>query len=157
MLTRTTGANPRRRREAAAGTIDLLEKRIGFLEVKEELTKSDKQSILRTSKLLADLSNDFKSYHAAIVDRLESDAEAIAEQAVLDQHQTKVMDLVDRIADLIEEPPSDRTETEKDSSKPSPVTSKEMVVDRQMDILDGAITSVRRDIASPETLDVHVL
>ena len=53
MLTR--GSNPKKRRNAAAGTINLLEKRIGTMELKEELTKGDVQSIVRMSKLLSDV------------------------------------------------------------------------------------------------------
>ena len=32
-----------------------------MMELKEELTKSDIQSVLRMSKLLSDMSNDFKT------------------------------------------------------------------------------------------------
>ena len=53
--------NPQRRLDAATGTIKLLEKRIDTMEIKEELTKSDIQSVLRMSKLLSDMSNDFKT------------------------------------------------------------------------------------------------
>ena len=65
---------------------------------------------------------------------------------------------VDRIADLLGEPtPAPKTKADTVPSKPSPVTTKEVVVDRQMDIVDAAIKSVQRDIASPDKLDVHVL
>ena len=60
MLTR--GSNPKKPINAAAGTINLMEERIGTMELKEELTKGDIQSILRMSKLLSDVSNDFKTY-----------------------------------------------------------------------------------------------
>ena len=40
--------------------------RVATMEIKEELTKGDMQSILRMSKLLSDVSNDFKTYHLAI-------------------------------------------------------------------------------------------
>ena len=73
MLTRAGGSNPRRRRDTAAGTIKPLEKRIDTMEIKEELTNADFQLILRTSKLLDDVSNDFKEYHFAIIDQLEND------------------------------------------------------------------------------------
>ena len=99
MLTRA-GSNPRRRRDAATGTIRLLEKRIDTVEIKEELSKGDVHSILRTSKLLSDLSNDFKSYHFPMVDRFENDDDAEAEEDTLDQHELKVMELIDRIKEL---------------------------------------------------------
>ena len=49
------------------------------MELKEQLTKADVQSILRTNNLLGDVSNDFKEYHFAIIDQLENDEEAEAE------------------------------------------------------------------------------
>ena len=51
MLTRAE-RSPGRRRDPAAETIRLLEHRIGTMETKEELSKGDVQSILRTSMLL---------------------------------------------------------------------------------------------------------
>ena len=75
----TCGSNPKKRQNAAAGTINLLEKRIGTMELKEGLTKGDTQSILRMSKLLSDVSNDFRVYNFAIVDQLEGEAEEVAE------------------------------------------------------------------------------
>ena len=38
------------------------------------------------------------------VDQLENDEDAIAEQETLDQHELKVMELIDRIAELVGEP-----------------------------------------------------
>ena len=67
MITRS-GTSVRRRREAAGGTVKLLERRTTVLEDKEELTPADKQSALRMSKFLSDVSVDFKNYHFAIVD-----------------------------------------------------------------------------------------
>ena len=53
------------------------------MELKKELTKGDIQSVLRMSKLLGDLSNDFKLYHYAIVDKLEGEAEEAADRSLL--------------------------------------------------------------------------
>ena len=69
MLT-ISGSNPWRCPDAATGTIKLMQRRMDTLELKEELTKSDIQSVLRMSTLLSDMSNDFKTYHFAIVDQL---------------------------------------------------------------------------------------
>ena len=61
MITRS-GASVRRRREAAIGTIRLLERRTGALvEGKERLTDDDRRSALRMSKLLGDVNADFKN------------------------------------------------------------------------------------------------
>ena len=61
MITRS-GSNVWRRQEAASVTIKALEQRIGALEIKEKLTKADKQSALIMSKLPCDVSADFKNY-----------------------------------------------------------------------------------------------
>ena len=74
----------------ASGVIKLLEKRLDTLELKQDLTKNDLQSVLRLSKLLSDVSNDFKMYHLKIVDQLQDDEEAASEQEVLDNHELKV-------------------------------------------------------------------
>ena len=73
----------------ATGTIKLLKQRVGTMEIKEELTKADMQPILGMSKLLSDMSNDFKTYHFTIMDQLENDEEAEAEQWVLNGHELK--------------------------------------------------------------------
>ena len=78
-----SGGNPRKRRDAATGTIKPLEKRLDTIELKEELIKSDFQSVLRLIKLLSDVSNDFKTYHLALVDQLQDDEEAVSEQEVI--------------------------------------------------------------------------
>ena len=50
MLTRA-GSNPQRHQDMAIMTIKLLEKTLDTLELTEEMTKSDTQSVLRLSKL----------------------------------------------------------------------------------------------------------
>ena len=158
MLSRARGSNPRRRRDAAAGTIKLLEKRIDTMEIKEELTKADVQSILRTSKLLGDVSNDFKEYRFAIVDQLENDEDAETEQETLDQHELKVMELVDRIAELVGEPSQTKEGSDKVTNPgvADEVTMKDQVIDRQLDIMDGSVTAIKGSVEA-EAVDVHVL
>ena len=148
MLTRAGGSNPRRRRDPAAGTIKLLEKRIDTMEIKEELSKADVQSILRTSKLTGDVSNDIKEFHFAIVDQLENGEDAETEQETLDQHELKVIELVDCIAELVEEPSrakkcSDKVMNPGDADE---ATMKGQVIDRQLDILDGSVTAIKGSV-----------
>ena len=61
------------------------------MELKEELTKSDIQSVHRISKLLSDVSNEFKTYRFAIVDQLDNYEVADSEQEALDDHKHRVM------------------------------------------------------------------
>ena len=60
------------------------------MELKKEFTKSDIQSVnvLRMSKLLNDVSNDFNTYHFATMDQLQNDEETDSEQ-VVDDHELK--------------------------------------------------------------------
>ena len=61
-----------------------------LLEVKGELTESDRQSALRMSNMINDVTSDFKTYHSSIVDQIEEEEEAKAEQDILTQHDLKV-------------------------------------------------------------------
>ena len=70
MLTRS-GASVCRRRDAAIGTIELLEHWTTVLEGKESLTEDNRQSALRMNGLLSSVSVDFKSYHFTLVDPIE--------------------------------------------------------------------------------------
>ena len=100
MLTRS-GASVRRRRDAAIGTIELLERRTEVLEGKESLTEDDRQSALRINELLSHVTTDFKNYHFTLVDSIEDDEEAQKEQATLHEHELKVMEQVDRLGKLM--------------------------------------------------------
>ena len=70
------GAGVRRRRDAATGTLELLERRTELLELKENLTEDDRQSALSMSGLLGNVTADFKQFHFALVDSMEDDDEA---------------------------------------------------------------------------------
>ena len=105
-------ASGRRRREAANGTIELLERRTEVLEARERLNNDDRRSALRMSKLLGDVCDDFKNYHFAIVDALENEDDVKAEQEVLDYHELNVMELVDRLKRLVEVPLKTKPMTE---------------------------------------------
>ena len=63
------------------------------MEIKEELTMGDIHSIIKMSKF-SYLSND-EIYHFTIVDQLEDNKEAKTKQEVLDEHEVKVLELID--------------------------------------------------------------
>ena len=102
MITRVM--NVRRRRDASHKSIHMLEQRIMILEVKGELTDSDRQSALRMSKMINDVTSDFKTSHFSIVDQIDEEEEAKAEQDILTQQELKVMDLIDGIGKMNEVP-----------------------------------------------------
>ena len=114
MLTRSGPHGIRRRRDAAIGTIELLERRTAVLEHKESLTDDDRQSALRMNGLLSSVTADFKSYHFTLIDSIENEDEAKAEQAILQEHELKIMDLVDRLGKLMAVPPKENPITELD-------------------------------------------
>ena len=60
---------------------------------------------IKCGQAFSDISIDFKIYHLAIVDQLDDDQEAELEQRVLDDHELKVMELIDRIGESIGKPP----------------------------------------------------
>ena len=95
-LTRS-GAGLRRCRDAAIGTIELLERRTEVLELKEPLTEDDRQSAVRMNGLLSNVTADSKNYHFTLVDSIENEEEAKAEQEILQEHELKGIELVDRL------------------------------------------------------------
>ena len=128
------------------------------MEIKEELTKADVQSILRTSILLDDVKNDFKEYHFAIIDQLENDEDEETEQDTLDQHELKVMELVDSTAELVGEPSQTKEGSDKvmNPGDADEATMKRLVIDRRLDILDGSVKAIKGSVEA-EFADVHVL
>ena len=98
------GMNVRRRRDASGESILILGHRIMLLEVKGELTESDRQSALRISKIINDVTTDFKTYHSSIVEQIEEEEEAKVEQDILTKHELKVMELINRIGKIVDVP-----------------------------------------------------
>ena len=148
MQTRS-GGNPRRRRDAVTGTIKLLEQRMATLEVKEELTEEEVQSVLRMSKLLTDASNDFKAYHFAIIDQIENDDEAAVEQKALDDHDLKVMSLIDRLAELLKKGKSSATEQvapQPTASYTTPPPLDTRLMDRQLESMEESVGELKRAV-----------
>ena len=127
-------------RDMAQGSILNLEDRIAALEVKEEWTDSDAQSVLRISRMLENLCGDFKEHHVLVVAGLESEQDFGLEQVVLNEHQNKTMDLIDRIGGLLQ-----RLAPRK--SAPSSVN--ERLIDRQLDSLEGSVWEIRRGAGIP--------
>ena len=62
-----------------------------LLEMKSELSENDRQSALRVSKMINNITADFKAYHFSIVDQIADEEEASAEQEILTEHELKVM------------------------------------------------------------------
>ena len=113
--------------------------------------------------MLSDVSNDFKSYHFAIVDQLNNDEEAVSKQQVLDDHELKVMELIDHFGELIGEPSQTSDGSDNDrvmipqSSELNQATIKGRTVDRQVDIIDGSIAAIKGNLENPEAVDVYLL
>ena len=123
-----------------------------MLELKQELTKSDIQSVLRLSKLLSDLSNNFKTYHFTVVNQLQDNEEVVSEQEVLDDHGLKVMKLVDCIGELIGEPSQTKTVSGTDllvnpqPSVSSPASKNNCLIHRQLDLSWNSVQIIRRAV-----------
>ena len=98
--------NPRRCRDVSRESILMLEQKIMLLEVKSEFSENDRQSALRMSKLINDITADFKVYHFSIVEQITDEEEARAEQGILTEHELKVMNLINQIRKIIGVPGS---------------------------------------------------
>ena len=128
------------------------------MELKEKLTRRDVQSILRMSEL-SDVCNNFKMYHFAIVDQLEEDMEGAADQEILDQHVTKVMELIERIGKLVKESLEAKRETIHEfatsrSSKPDTIMTKDRQVDREVHVMKGSVKDIKGDFARGKGADI---
>ena len=77
-----------------------------LLEVKGELSENDRQSALRMSKMINDVTADFKAYYFSIVDQIAEEEDEKAEQEILTEHKLKVMNLIDRLGKIIGVPGS---------------------------------------------------
>ena len=56
------------------------------------------------AKVLQGMCSEFKAYHYEIVTSPETDEEATREQVMFDEHQTKAMEFIDRLSDLLANP-----------------------------------------------------
>ena len=68
---------------------------------RQRVTEDGRQSTLQMNGLLTSVTADFKNYHFTLVDSIEEDEEAQREQATLQEHELKVMELVDRLGKLM--------------------------------------------------------
>ena len=64
--------------------------------------------------LLCSVTADFKNYHFTLIDSIENEEEAKTEQLVLQEHELKIMELVDRLGKLIVAPSKAKPMTELD-------------------------------------------
>ena len=87
----------RRCRDAAIGAIELLECRTAVLEIKESLTEDGRHSAMRMNGLLNSVTADFKNYHLTFTDSIENEDEAKTEQGISQEHDLKLIELVNHL------------------------------------------------------------
>ena len=63
--------------------------------------QKDRQSIVRTLKGLQELNEEFKGYHYFIVELMGNTEVLAEEQKVLDDHENKADDLIERLEYLV--------------------------------------------------------
>ena len=86
----------RRRKGLVCATVTRLEDRVTTLEAKETLKNTDHVTIQQMLKRLETLDGKFKTHHFAVVD-LVKEQTLDEEQAVLDDHNNKVLLLTERL------------------------------------------------------------
>ena len=93
----------RKRRGTARASITRLEERILKFEEKVELKAIDQASVQRMIKRPEGLDSDFKQHHMLLIETIEEEEKLREEQAILDEHDHKVSEFMDRLHCLIEE------------------------------------------------------
>ena len=91
----------RRCRGLAISSIIHLEKHVLDLEGKETLSHKDEVAIKGYIKRLKNLDTDFKGFHCSVIDLVKEDEKVLLEeQAKLDDHKDRVIDLMSRLLNL---------------------------------------------------------
>ena len=105
------------------------------------------------SKLLSEVSNDFKTYQFTIVDQHQDEEEAVSKQEVLDDHELKVMEPIDLIGELIGEPSQTKTTcspenylTAHQSNVSVPPSMNSPSVNRHFNLLEELVETIRRAV-----------
>ena len=92
--------------------------------------------------------SEFKTYHCKIVDSLESDEDATHEQEVLDEHQKKTMEFIDRLGEILARPQIGATTL---------VSTNIRLIDKQLDVIADSTISIQRDLEKAESVDIPIL
>ena len=92
--------NVQSRRGMVWGNITRMETKLTKLEDKETLTEKEQRTVSKMGKKPEALSTKFKAYHCAIVEQIKDQNKLAEEQAVLDDHEDKVDNLMEHLDDL---------------------------------------------------------
>ena len=74
---------------------------IDAYKIKDELAYADHLVIQRLIKKFETLDTEFHQYHYTLVELQENEADVEEEQVVLDHHDEKVTDIIDRLYQLV--------------------------------------------------------
>ena len=108
----------RKRRGIARASITRFEECIVKFEDKIELKASDHTSIQCMVKRLENMDADFKQHHMALIETIGKEDKLAEEQSVLDDHDDKMSNFMDRLLCLIEENKVEEVKPTASSSKP---------------------------------------
>ena len=108
----------KKRRGIARTSITRFEERILKFEEKAELKATDQASVQCMVKRLEDLDADFKQHHMALIETIEDEEKLTEEQAILDVHDDKISEFMDRLHCLIEENKLEEAKLTASPSKP---------------------------------------
>ena len=87
----------RRRRGVVRASVTRTEEHVAILKVKQDLWHADQPAIQHVLKKLEELDAEFKKYHYAIVEFLESEEDVEDEQAMMDDHDDETADVVNHL------------------------------------------------------------
>ena len=95
----------KKRRDVVRASISRVEDRVLGLETKQQLSHSDRLTVQCFSKRNEELPTEFREYHYAVVDRTEQQDSLEEEQAIVEDHEDKIAELVECIQELEVESP----------------------------------------------------
>ena len=87
----------KRRRGTVRASITKMVSRVADMERRAPLSPTDEVVAKRMEQKAYDLDNEFRGYHYSILELMEEDEDFDGEQAILDEHEEKVSNILDRL------------------------------------------------------------
>ena len=137
----TTLASARKRRGVVRASLTRMEDRVARWEEKEELTHSENLAAQRLLDKVNVLDQEFKGYHYAVVDFVEEESVLEHEQAIFDEHEDRVIDLIDRLQHLLEQ--SEMKSRSEQEQPLEPVVDASLPLRKRMNRLERRLRAVQ--------------
>ena len=127
--------------------ITRLDMQISKLEDKPEITASDSVRIQAHTERIISLDTDFKKHHFHVIGLVdESDGDTLAqEQAILDDHEDKINDIMTRLAQLSHSKPSPTVEAPSTGLEPTKAEPTRLLL-RRLKHMESTLRSINSTV-----------